>query len=305
MAKQSVVVKRLNWDVEFLHDIISNNGFVITEPATFQMDDTKHKSLYGSRSILYGTSYEDEMAFIERYRCRCGEFKGKLFEGEECPYCHTKVEFKSVNIEYTGWISLGENYVINPYYYNKLCDTIGKAVVPEIVYAKTVVDVNGKMRTATLQDLEDMKPKHPYVGIGVVQFRERFREVMEYFITKKKNKEAEIRRLIDEQASVFCRHIPVYSTLLRPQSSTSDTFYFNSIDRHINPLYSLSEKVKSAEEIDKIFILGRIQQRLNSLWNENFNLLNGKEGFIRGHILGGSLNSTARKLNNIASVKPL
>ena len=296
MAKQSVVVERLNWDVEYLRDIISGNGFVITEPATFQKDDVKQKTLYGARSILYGTNYEDERAFIERYRCRCGEFKGKLFEGEECPYCHTKVEFKSVNIEFTGWITLGENYVINPYYYNKLCECIGKSTVPEIVFTKTVVDVDGHLRIATLKDLEDTKPKHPYVGIGVIAFRERFVEIMEYFITKKKKKEPEIRRLIKERSSVFCSHIPVYSTLLRPQSTTSDTFYFNSIDRHINPLFSLSEKVKDAEEIDKLYILGRIQQRLNSLWEENFNLLNGKEGFIRGQILGGSLNSTARNV---------
>ena len=58
MGKQSVRCVRLNWDIEFFKDISSGNGFVITEPTTFNLDDTKQKSLYGSRSILYGKSYQ-------------------------------------------------------------------------------------------------------------------------------------------------------------------------------------------------------------------------------------------------------
>lgn len=295
MGKQKVRISRLNWDTEFYRDIISNNGFIISEPATFNLDDSKQKSLYGARSILYGTSYEDETAFIERYRCKCGQFKGRIFEGEMCPLCNTPVEFKDANIEFTGWIVLGDNYVINPYYYNRLCDCIGKSTVPEIVNAKTKVDVDGVMRLATPEELDE-KPKHPYVGIGLIEFRKNFNEILDYFKEKKKKKADEIERLKSEASSVFCSKIPIYSTLLRPQSSTADTYYFNSIDKQVNPLFSLSEKIKTAEEIDKHFILGRIQQRVNALWDENFKLLNGKEGLIRGQILGGSLNYTSRNV---------
>ena len=85
--KNRVRVTRLNWDVEYVHDILTDNGFTITEPAVVKFDDTKQKSLYGARSPLYGTNYEDENAFIERYRCECGAFKGKMFVGEICPIC--------------------------------------------------------------------------------------------------------------------------------------------------------------------------------------------------------------------------
>lgn len=294
-SKQRVRIVRLNWDIEYLQDIITNNGFLITEPATFQVDETKQKSLYGARSTLYGTNYEDETAFIERYRCSCGMFKGKLFEHEECPICHTKVEFKDADIEFTGWISLGDNYVLNPYYYNRLCECIGKNVVPEIVNSRTKVDVNGHMGIASAEEFDE-KPKHPYVGIGLVEFKKNFNEIMDYFKEKKPKKAEELDRLKKEASSVFCSHIPIYSTLLRPQSSTADTYYFNTIDRQINPLFSLSEKVKQAEEIDKHLILSRIQYRLNKLWQENFNLLNGKEGWIRGQLLGGSINSSSRNV---------
>ena len=130
----------------------------------------------------------------------------------------------------------------------------------------------------------------------VIEFRKRFEEIMHWFKTKKKKKADEIDKVLSESSAVFCSHIPIYSTLLRPQSNTADTFYFNSIDKHVNPLFNLSEKIKSAEEIDKMFILSRIQKRVNALWDTNFQLLNGKEGLIRGQILGGSLNYTSRNV---------
>ena len=295
MGRQRVKLERLNWDTEFYQDILTNNGFVITEPATYNVDESKQKSMHGARSPLYGSDYDDETAFIERHRCKCGEFRGRMFEGEECPYCHTKIEFKDTNIELTGWIALGSNYVIAPFYYNKLCECIGTKTMGEIVNAKSVVDVDGHMRLATPEELEE-RPKHPYVGIGLIQFRNRFNEIMDYFKIKKKKRASEINRLKFEATSVFCSHVPIYSTFLRPQSSTADTYYFNSIDKEINPLFSLSEKVKYAEEIDKHFILNRIQQRVNSLWEKNFEFINGKEGWIRGQILGGSLNFTSRNV---------
>lgn len=296
MGKRKVVFERLNWDVECYYDIGSGNGFMITEPATFCFDDTKQKSLHGARSVLYGTSYEDEDSFMERHSCKCGEFKGRIFEGEICPLCNTKVEEREPNIEFTGWIGLGNgNMIINPYYYNRLEDCIGKTTLTEIVTTKLVVDIDGHMRLATAEEL-DIKPKHPFVGIGLIEFRTRFKEIIDYFKKKKKKKEEELDRLYKEASSVFCSHIPIYSTMLRPQSGTSDTYYYNTIDKHVNPLFSLSEKIKNAELIDKHYILGRIQQRVNCLWEENFNMINGKEGIIRGQILGGALNFTSRNV---------
>ena len=295
MGKQTVRVQRMNWDTEYLTDIISGNGFTITEPATFQADETKQKSLYGSRSILYGTNYEDETAFMERYRCECGKFTGKLFEGEICPSCHKPIEFKDVDIGFTGWISLGNNFILNPFYYNKLASIMSEASLSDIVIIKKQVDVDGNIKTLSAEELDE-KPRHPFVGIGLIEFRKRFEEIMHWFKTKKKKKADEIDKVLSESSAVFCSHIPIYSTLLRPQSNTADTFYFNSIDKHVNPLFNLSEKIKSAEEIDKMFILSRIQKRVNALWDTNFQLLNGKEGPIRGQILGGSLNYTSRNV---------
>ena len=90
--KQFVRVRRMNWDAAFYHDLASGDAFIISEPADVSLDGQKQKSLYGPNSPLYGTSYEDEQAFIERWRCQCGEFKSRQFEGEICPKCGTPVE---------------------------------------------------------------------------------------------------------------------------------------------------------------------------------------------------------------------
>ena len=70
--KRKTYIERLNWDAEFIQDIMSGNGFKITEPSSVTSETGKEKSLYGLYSPLYGTDYADEQAFVERYRCKCG-----------------------------------------------------------------------------------------------------------------------------------------------------------------------------------------------------------------------------------------
>ena len=295
MGKEIVRPFRRNWDVDYITDIINNKGFTITEPTTINDEDSKKKSLFGARSPLYGTDYEDEQAFLERYRCKCGEFQGEQFKGEVCPLCGEMIEARGIDVGYTGWISLGKDCIIQPYYYNLLLSVIGRHNLPDIVNSKKRVDKNGNMKNISIDDQSE-KPRHPFVGIGTLEFRERFEEIMNWFAIKRPNKADRIKRIIDEKYNVFTSHIPVYSTILRQQSSTSDTYYYNPIDKHINPIYSLSEKLKDAEEIDKMFILSRIQYRVNELWNINFELLNGKDGWIQDQIIAGQLNNTSRNV---------
>ena len=286
--KQSVRLSRLNWDIQYFADIIYGNGFEITEPAEITMDNGKEKTMYGPQSPLYGTTYSDEQAFIERYRCKCGAFTSRQFEGEECPICHTKVEFKDSDVTVTGWINLGDNKVINPYYYHLLHQTLGRTVFPDIIYAKYKINTDGKREKPTEEDM-DSPPSSPYAGIGVDEFYKNYENILIYFKSKKKNKVSTIDKLLKEKDKVFTSHIPIYSTLLRPQSVTADTFYFGSIDKLINTLFNLSENLKNCLDVERDYILQRIQTKVNNMWSINFEMLRGKEGFIRGQLLGGSL----------------
>ena len=292
--KKKVRMSRLNWDACFYSDLLNGNGFIISEPAEVSLDGTKQKSLYGPQSPLYGTTYEDDQAFIERYRCQCGEFKGRQFEGEKCPICGKVVEFKDSDINVTGWISLGNNRIISPYYFNLLQGAIGKSAFPDIISGKYKIDTNGRRLRPREEDLEG-KPSSPYVGIGVDEFYDKYEEIIEYFMNLKKNKTRTFELLLKQKRCVFISHIPIPSTLLRPQSITSDTFYFNSIDKLINTSVRLSDHLKNCIDVEKDYILQRLQVKVNEMWNIYFNELNGKEGLIRGELLGGSLNNWVSK----------
>lgn len=293
-GKRKVTFRRRNWDADFYYDLLNGNGFVITEPAEMSLDGNKRKSLDGPQSPRYGTSYEDEHSFAERCRCECGSFVGIMFKGEICPLCGTVVEDKGSDINVTGWISIGDNKVINPYYYNIFSKAIGTQVFPDIITARYKVNTDGHQEIATEED-GDFKPLSPYSGKGIDYFYDHYEEIIDYFKGVKKNKASSLDLLLKEKRKVFTSHFPIGSTLLRPQSITSDTFYFNSMDKEINTLFSLSENIKKCEYIERDYILSRIQTRLNNMWDMYFDTLNLKEGFIRGEILGGSLNFTARK----------
>lgn len=295
--KKKVKFHRLNWDVQFYKNLMDGTGFEITEPAEVSLDGTKEKSLYGPRSPLFGTTYQDEQAFIERCRCKCGAFKSIMFKGETCPICGTKVEANDADINVTGWISLGDNRIINPYYFQKLQQAIGKSTFPDIIYAKYKITKNGNRQKATEEDFEqNQKPSSPFAGIGVDEFFANYENIMIYFKSIKKNKADMIDKLIEQKRAVFTSHIPVYSTLLRPQSVTSDSFYYESMDKLINTTFSLSENIKNCIDVERDYILQRLQTKVNKMWDLTFEGLNGKEGFIRDQILGGGLNFTSRNV---------
>lgn len=302
MKKQKVYGKRRNWDGDFYRDLNANNGFIITEPADITLDGIKRKSLYGARSVLYGSTYEDEQSFTDRFRCECGRLQGRVNEGRICPFCEQEVKSEGININFTGWISLGDACVINPLYYNILSETIGKNIFPDILRPREKVDRDGHRSKITKEDFdEDFTPSSPFAYIGIDEFRLRFFEVIRYFIDvfKKKKKTQKVKTLEKvrkESMNVFISHIPIYSTFLRPQSATSESFYYTGIDRIINPLYNLSEQVKVCLDIERGLILYKIQKRVNDLWNLNFSLLNEKDGHIRDQIMGGGLNFSSRNV---------
>lgn len=294
--KQLVVFKRRNWDADYYYDITHGNGFIISEPANISLDGSKEKSLYGAQSPLYGASYEDEHAYSMRFRCKCGEFRSRQFEGEICPKCHTKIEERGDNIDMTGWIFLGdENPIINPYYYQLLEKALGKTVFNDIVDCKVRVTKDGKLEKLSTDDYE-VAPSSVWAGLGIDSFYMHYEEILKYFKNVKKNKADDIEYLLNIKNKVFTHAIPIYSTMLRPQSITSDTFYFGSLDKIINTLFTLSENIKNCIDIEREFILSRIQKKVLKMWKANFELLNGKEGWIRGEILGGSLNFSSRNV---------
>lgn len=300
--KGSRLVK-LNWDEEYELDMLCGRGFEITEPAITGRDK---KSMYGIQSPLYCSDWGDDDAFIERYTCNCGEMKGKIFEGETCPNCHTTIKFKDVDLSITGWIRLHNHKIIQPIFYNKLSSVIGSKQFQEIIQYDKYIDRDGNV-------VEKTSSTNPFKGIGLIEFYDRFDEILDYYKSKKKNKLEEINEIREDKSKVFASSIPVYSSVLRPISFRSDSFFYSRIDTKYNSIFSsvrllndneLFEtrrkkwKKEKRERMDVATILSSIQAKLMEVWDLVFELVNQKDGHIKSEILGGMLNFSSRCKHN-------
>ena len=144
---------------------------------------------------------------------------------------------------------------------------------------------NGMREKAGPEDY-DQEPLSPYSGIGIDEFYNNFEDIMEYFKKKNKNKTKSIDMILNEKSKVFTSHWPVFTPKLRPSGSTSDTYYYNTLDKDINTIFTLSENLKNCVDVERDYILQRIQQKMVHSWDIVFETLTKKQGFIRSEILG-------------------
>lgn len=286
--------ERMNFDAECAYDLINERGFLISELPYSDIDKTI-RNLDGPRSPRYGTQYEDANAYVERFRCACGQYVGSQWEGETCPKCGTKIEYKDVDMLYTGWINLYPYHIINPLHFHRLQSALSKKVLENIIASDNMITSNGVMRRYN-NVIEVKKNQLMYHNIGIDEFYHNFEEIMTYYLSKRKQKADLIERLIKEKDIVFCSKLPVYSTTLRPTSITMESYYFNSIDRQINPLVNMSINLKTAPPIEVPLYLYQCQLRANEIWKLNFQIIDGKHGWIRSNILGGCFNYSARSV---------
>lgn len=71
MGKRTVSSSQHKSDGRVLRICKQEQDLLLDEPSGISIDGVKEKSLHGALSPLYGTTYEDEHAFTERYRCGC------------------------------------------------------------------------------------------------------------------------------------------------------------------------------------------------------------------------------------------
>ena len=319
--ESAVYLEKLNWDVECRKDIITKRGFFVTEGIINKTTKKKQeidedefvldkknarkatrkptKAYGGIHSPRFATDFEDENAFEERYSCKCKRTKGRVYEGKVCPYCGTKVEFKDVDLSMTAWIRLKGHYIIQPSYYSMLESIIGRKVFPDIIRYDVEVDENG-MVTSKPTD------SNPFYGIGMIEFRNRFDEIMDYYFIKNKKKQDLIYEIRREKNKVFASNIPVYSSVLRQLVFTNESIKFTTIDRKYSTIYADSVlltdadvRKKSKRKLatkDDSEILSIIQSTLVELWGLIFDQINQKKGHIKNQILGGRINFSNRSV---------
>lgn len=291
-----------DWDQMAKIQIESGQGFRITEIG--KTDVNQSPGLYSIHSPLYGTDFQDDHAFADRWSCECGELQGMNYaDGKTiCPKCHKPVKFVDIDLSKTGWIILDKDCIIQSTVYKKLVSFITpKKIGPILNYVDPL-------------ERDNIEDKTPFYGIGMIEFRERFLEIIEFFY--KKNKKTNMYlylRTMYATNNIFMHCIPVYSSFLRQFIIKGEDIKYSKTDTLFRKLFSnasllndrfilerrrqtRASRKKDLAYLRRESILYRIQQDLDTLWDLSFSTIDGKYGVIKDQLLGGRLNYTARNV---------
>lgn len=294
-----VSLERINLDEECERDMKYNDGFFIKSAQTIKKEVKNEDGIFSSK---FGQGLQDPSPYQDRYRCQCGKHRGKIEHNILCPECHTPVIYRDDNLNLFAYIQLDEPYyIIHPSLFNSVKNLIGADRLDKILKYDKPLDQDGHIVVQENQSYEDSLK-----GIGLLEFRERFDEIIAYFASKNKAKDIFYKDLLENRDKVFMRSIPVYSLILRPYKIQDGHFFFEGSNADYNLIAKyqsiLNNKAivtdvketkskvaaKSAAEL-----LYDIQMKYNHLVSELNLVLSGKRGSIRG-LFGGRFNFTSR-----------
>lgn len=290
-----VRIKMKSMEEFYAQDKAKGNAFIITDRLAEHKGERLENGIYSPK---FGSIWQDENAFKELYSCDCKHMQGGMYEGITCPECGTKVVFRDKNIEMTGYFYLENYYVIHPTIYNILAGFIGKKKLKTILTAKWETGGDGKPVKPIINP--DTKNINKYDNIGMIEFMNRFDEILEFFYLKKKKKD--VYDFIKENRDiVFTKYLPVESTLLRPFSISDEDYAYDPINRDFIMLscrvHDLNNKyLEINEENEKIVNLRLFsaQSKYMSISSTIAKSLNKKTGHIRNNIEGGRYINSGR-----------
>lgn len=300
--KYRTFLKRLNWEERMKKDFETGKGFRIGEPGkyvnnTLERDDSPF-------SIKFGPTPQDPNAFTDRYSCQCKRTQGRDFKDSICPYCNTKVIYTGDDLQMTGWIDIHPYHIIHPNMYMCLEKYIGKDNLELMLIPDIELDENGNPMTKEDQYAASKTSKarrgprksntdFTYANIGMIEFYNKFDEILEYFHSKNKQKKEDIYEdILANRDIVFQSCIPVYTAALRPWKLEGGRLTFEKT----NSIYVMLAK-QGAKIVDDSKSLYRsmkyknsvawdIQDRLMTLVTEVINILRTKKGQIRSLLAG-------------------
>ena len=328
-------IETIDLDTEAKNDIESGNGFVISSPKSSNKKDMKDPNgIYSSR---FGQKLGDVNPYADRYSCECGFKKSRINHGIECPMCHTKVKYVDDDFKMFGWIILKDEYhILHPKFYDSLDFIFGESKVNEekkkikgrklknILCFNQDVDQDGFRKDTEFNPVEE-----PFYGIGMMNFYDRFDEILDYYYSKNPKKKPYYDEIQNYKYACKCRHligkdnvgricpecgkpvkfvgkdiifthsIPVFTTHLRPADIRDGYMYFeptnamyNMINRHT---YSINKNKRRMNNDFKVKNqeLWEVQNKYMELVGEIMNILTGKRGQLR-MLVGGRYNFSCR-----------
>lgn len=293
--KYETVLERINLDKERIHDLQIGKGFVVSEPQSIKKDIKDYNGIFSTR---FGQTLQDVNPFANKYSCDCKNprLQGRIYNGIECPICHSKVRYVGEEMDYFGWIVLEDPYhLIHPNLYKSIEFIIGAKNLNNILTYAIPNDENG----FPMMDYD--KPKgEPYYGIGMINFYNQFDEILQYYINQSPNKMAYYEDILKHRDMVFVQSIPVYTTHLRPFRVDGNNFYFEEANACYNILAKLAYTINKSDmqmtkrtKKPKSDLLWEMQTQFNKLEKDIEESLARKKGQIRS-LFGGRMNMTSR-----------
>lgn len=288
-------LKRINLDEERINDIKSGKGFPISAPKGIKKDVKLQNGIFSSR---FGSTITDVDSFNGKYRCKCGMLKGSIMKGERCDSCGTMVKFYGDDVSIFGWLILKDKYwIIHPNIYRTLEGFIGPARLNRIIEPDVVVNSDGQV----IKKAEPKKKDEPFAGIGILEFKERYDEILNFYAQKYPAKANYYNDLKQNKPITFTHSIAVFSALLRPSSIDQGSLRYESTNEQYQLLSSLvyncnKDRLKIDQKIkEKLNLLYDIQFQYNAVYEELKEILSKKKGDFRSAI-GGRYSFTSRSV---------
>ena len=295
---------RINLDTERENDIKSGRGFAITSPQTIKKDIKDQDGIFSSR---YGSGMQDVDPFASKYRCKCGMLKGVLYHGMKCDNCGTICKYVDDDMLIFGWIVIRKDYyIIHPNMYKSLEAFIGATRLEHILETEFHVDVNGKVTVGKSQKEVTFKKDEKFRGIGMLAFKDRFDEIMNFYLAKYPNKKQYYDDIYKYRDIVFTKSVPVFTTLLRPSKYDNASLKYEKTNEDYNLINKCIYKLNSAKL--RIFVgdngknskhilklLTDTQRSFNAIYDELREILSHKKGELRSSI-GGRYDFSARSV---------
>lgn len=298
-------IEIVDLDKEAKQDIESGRGFIIDAPKSTNKKDIKNPN--GIYSPRFGQRLGDVNPYADRYSCECGNLKSRVNHGIYCPICHTKCKYVDDDFKMFGWIILKEPYhIIHPKFYDSLDFIFGASPyntekkrikgskLQNILNYFPDVDQDGKIHPCSF------KPDNePFYGIGMMEFYERFDEILDYYYQKNPKKKEYYDEIKYYRDIVFCHSIPVFTTHLRPADVRDGYMYYeptngiyNMINKHVHSVNKDRRKIDQDLKI-KNTELYKTQMEYMKLVNEVMNIITGKKGQLR-MLIGGRYSYSCR-----------
>ena len=318
---RSMRVFTYDFDEEFKNDLAYGKAIIIDNPEAFKKKNEKNE--HGLQSPFFGADYNNNEEYNARFSCACGKMIGSMYADgyTVCPECGTQITKNETDLKKFGWVYLHGYNVLTPIYYEKLKKLMGT------IDGKSYLDMILKVRYKKLgeeytQEEADMVVKYnfPYVGKGMTWLKNHISDILEWCRKKKGKRNTKTSDLFDElyedQYKMFCGAIPIYSSAMRSEMPGEKEVKnyrmkintcFQAIIRCANDINStansprpdasedsLGLKHTDDEKID--VLLEKIQENVAQVFNEEYQIIEGKKGIIQSKLIGGRHDFSGRSI---------